>query len=366
MAVPRNSIVLKKQHICDRVCCKDKHMSGGTLSTFLKHNGRYTVMDQERHDQTADFKDKHLRLVLLGLLQVVLGGFCALLALLFTFLLGLFLIVEETAEQSSIGGMLYALLFYVFIALWFVVMGVGSMAARRWARALSLTTAWLWFVTGLFSMLPWSGFFHSVYARSAMMGGVPPEMARPVSYGITAFMLFGSVFLPGLMVLFYSGRHVKATCEHRNPEPSWTDNCPLPLLAVAIGVLLWGGVVGLGIFAMGISGVFGFFGTVLTGVPARATGLLLTACSIWIAWGVYKLRTSAWWGAVILTVLLYLSMIITFLRLGTDGFMIALGAVEEDLAQMMPGLGAVMVHSLICLACILGYLVYVKRYVPAS
>ncbi len=45
---------------------------------------------------------------------------------------------------------------------------------------------------------------------------------------VAAIVLIGA---PIVWIIFYSRRDVRLTCEWRNPKPSWTDACPLPVLA---------------------------------------------------------------------------------------------------------------------------------------
>ena len=95
--------------------------------------------------QASDFKDRKVGLVVFGILQIILGGLCALLVPLM--ILGM--IASRTFEDVSAAGMsarmmVPGVLFYVIVAVWFIWMGIGSIKARRWARALVLVTSWLY------------------------------------------------------------------------------------------------------------------------------------------------------------------------------------------------------------------------------
>jgi len=50
---------------------------------------------------------------------------------------------------------------------------------------------------------------------------------------ITAFLF---IALPSALVLFYRSRHVKVTCELRDPVRRWIDICPLPSAALGSDV----------------------------------------------------------------------------------------------------------------------------------
>ena len=74
--------------------------------------------------------------------------------------------------------------------------------------------------------------------RATATPGQPamPAAAIGVIMVITCLM-FGFFFiaLPAVWIFFYKSRHVKATCEARDPVTRWTDACPLPVL----GLCLW-------------------------------------------------------------------------------------------------------------------------------
>ena len=81
---------------------------------------------------------------------------------------------------------------------------------------------------------------HCEHARAALPASdhaaAPTGVALGVILGIMFAMLgFFGILLPGIWVFFYMSPHVKATCETRDPAPSWTDRCPLPVL----GLSLW-------------------------------------------------------------------------------------------------------------------------------
>ena len=119
------------------------------------------------------------------------------------------------------------------------------------------------------------------------------------------------VAVPGGLVLFYGSRHVKATCERLDPLPRWTDKCPLPVLAQSI--LLWSFAACLALSAFG-GFVFPFFGMLLDGIAGAAAVTVSVLLLGLAAWGVYRLRMEAWWGAVALILAWGVSATITFSR----------------------------------------------------
>ena len=148
--------------------------------------------------------------------------------------------------------------------------------------------------------------------------GTPDRPAMPpgamVAAMVTMFMMLGVFFviLPAVWTFFYNSRHVKATCEARDPVTRWTDACPLPVLGFslwllfAVPMMLLLPVVG--------HGVMPFFGTFLTGVPG--TLLCLAVAVLWslAAWRLYKLDGRGWWLILIAMCVLMVSSVMTFAR----------------------------------------------------
>src|SRR3989442_13359759 len=93
--------------------------------------------------QPATYKDRSTWLVVFGVLQIF-GG------LLFVLLALLSLVVFLAAREGTLpGGMIVAIpLFYLLIAGYLVVLGIGAIRKRRWARTLMLLTSWIGLLFG--------------------------------------------------------------------------------------------------------------------------------------------------------------------------------------------------------------------------
>ena len=127
---------------------------------------------------------------------------------------------RTTGAAASLSTILPAVSIYGVLAVALVWLGIGSTMARRWARALLLIFSWYLAYHGSVSF-----FFHGVHdvedtlfrRRSA---GHPPTPS-PTMGMVMVFMslVFGVLFaiLPAVWTFFYSSRHVKATCETRDP-----------------------------------------------------------------------------------------------------------------------------------------------------
>jgi hypothetical protein len=157
---------------------------------------------------------------------------------------------------------------------------------------------------------------------------------------------------------------VKATCEARNPSPSWTDACPLPVLGLSLW--LWTGVVGMLALPLSTHGVLPLFGKVLSGFTGSACGVLLAVLWSYCAWGVYRLRSASWWIVLISVCLFSVSAWITFSHIDMSELYKAMGYSEHQIDTMkqfsfMQGNRAAYL-SLSGLIPMLGFLLFVKRY----
>lgn len=322
------------------------------------------MTDYEQTVQSSDFKDRKTGLVVFGILQIVFGGICALMVPLM--ILGM---IRSTAFKDSsttsmnASMMIPGVLFYVLIAVWFICMGIGSIRARRWARALLLVSSWVWFISGLNGLIFMLMLMPDMYEQMAKTGQMPQQMAHIMKYTMIAFMTFFYVIIPGVLVLFYRSKNVKATCEFRNSRVCWTDKCPLPVLAMSLIFAFWA-------FSMLFTGFYGwaipFFGFILSGMPGAGVALVAMLLLTYVAWGTYRLNIKAWWGAVLLTIAWALSTGITFSRVSMWEFYKKMNFPEQHLEIMkqygMPQASIMVLFFGLWFAGFLGYLIYTKRY----
>ncbi len=101
---------------------------------------------------------------------------------------------------------------------------------------------------------------------------MPPAAITGMVIGMTIFFFVFFVLVPAVWMFFYQSRHVKATCEARDPVTRWTDACPLPVL----GFCLWTWLAVPMMLVMALTGHGG--DAVLWGVRFRPAG---RAGSVW-------------------------------------------------------------------------------------
>ncbi|HET7434912.1 MAG TPA: hypothetical protein VFN10_09405 [Thermoanaerobaculia bacterium] len=234
-------------------------------------------MDQSSH------RDRSGLLTALGVVQILVGLGCGVL------LLGV--IASDSLATRSGGAPLSqrAVASTIFVlgmaAFHFVTVGVGSMRARRWARALSVVVSALWLAGGTVATI----------ATVTIVPRVAPD--RPLV--ATAAGMFVALIVLSLALLFlYARPDVRATCEHRD-RARWTDRVPLPVLALSL-ILAFAAA---SLLVSLSDPVVPLFGTVVSGAPAALSLLALAILCAVLAVGVYRLKTGAWLAVVLLQII---------------------------------------------------------------
>ena len=315
---------------------------------------------------TPQFKDRRTGLIVFGILEILLGGFCVLLMLLM--LVAPMMAGAAGAPRGQFKMLLPAVAIYGLLAAGLIALGSGSILCRRWARALSLVLAWSWLVMGAVGLVLYALFLPKMLGT---VGGPHPlpETARLVITVVALiFMALVFVALPGSLVLFYGSRQVKATCEARDPVPRWTDACPLPVLAMSLW--LWFAVPMFVMMPVAYHGVAPFFGTFLTGVPGGLFYLFMAVIWAWAAWRLYRLDVRAWWVLLVALVLFSVSGLLTYAHHDIVEMYRLMGYPEAQIEQIQKSGLLAGNHMAWLTGCsmvpFLGYLLFVKKYLRTN
>jgi hypothetical protein len=253
-------------------------------------------------------------LVIFGILTIIGGCVCALFALLTA--VAPMLAAKAPNPPPTSPNVLPAVVMYSAMAIGFVWLGVGSIMARRWARALLAVISWTLVVFGISGL----GIFAVMapHLKQTIVAVQPPNqpplpdsMQTGMIVGMFCFFGLFGVVGPLIWALFYSGRNVKATCEVLDPVPRWTDRCPLPVLAISLW-LLFGAIAMVGMAAF--YPVAPFFGLLISGNIARGYHICLGLIWIYAAWTLYRLDRRGWWVVFVAMMASALSALITFSR----------------------------------------------------
>jgi len=127
-------------------------------------------------------------------------------------------------------------------------LGIGTIQGRRWARKLLLAAGWGWcgsvalqFI-GFLSMLP----ALMTWVESIAIpgpGGAPGTGSVAFSMAIQVVMNLISYAMsatPGVaLIVLFSLRNVRLTCEQLDPGPNWTDRIPIEVLPLFLTLAVW-------------------------------------------------------------------------------------------------------------------------------
>jgi len=322
--------------------------------------------------QGTSFKDRKGGLVFFGILQILLGVFSIL--LLGLSILGVVMTrISGTAagQAMSLKMMFPSFLMYTVGAVVFIWLGIGSITAKRWARALTLILSMIWLAIGALTFGFEAYLMPKLLSGMQLEGGRMPESGMAVvTFFILGFMFVLFVVLPAAFTLFFRSPHVKATCEQRDPKPRWTDQRPLPVLGLSL--MLYAGAASM-LFMIAYPAL-PFLGMLLTGFPLIAYSVTVAAILLYLARSVYNLKTAGWTGALVLSILGYGAGALTFFKMDMIEYYRALGYSDLAISQMrlaelweIIGTRTIVVPMMIfSLAVWIGYLLYVRRFFLAD
>jgi hypothetical protein len=308
------------------------------------------------------YRDRRTGLIVFGIVEIIIGCFCLLLVLMM--LLGQVMAAKATGASPPFKLLLPSLLMYPAMAAGFVWLGIGSMKRRRWARAISLIVSWSWLLVGIVSVVAFLLMAPAILKPMTTGPNAMPEEVRAVMM-VTVALMLGVMFIiiPGALMLFYRSPHVKATCEAADPQPGWTDACPLPVLAASLW-MFFGGLM-MPLMPIAYNGVFPFFGKLVQGAVGTVVFFILMAVWIYAARAIYRLKPAGWWLAIISFGLLLASNVVTFWNIDIMEMYRAMGYSEDILNQIrqlnFSGRQFV-IWTLVGAALIIGYFLFIYRY----
>lgn len=307
--------------------------------------------------QPLPFKDRRGRLTAGGILQIIVGIGCAFGLAYSTYRLYFFM-----HFPPGIGDEFYASFFgfcqFAVVTPWLLIMGQGSLSMRRWARSLTLIAAGAMLVMSIASLVISMPMIVKLFLNS---GNVQhkSDVIFITTWVIGIRTLY--VAFPGILILLYSGKETKRSCEQKNPQPSWTDQRPLPILAASFLLCF---------HLYSLSHIFTFDHYPLPAESwfGRLAVLLATALAIGlsfiIARGFYRLRTWAWWSAISVTPLLFLFVTALYVHTRYSEMLIHTRHGEQTSRKLeaLTATAGAWLPPLLVMLCIWVFLFYTKRY----
>jgi len=250
-------------------------------------------LDPSRRSYWSAHRDR-TTLLLIGGLVLLLLGFIALMVMFFVAVNILALSrmpVTERAPAMTTARLVPALLLFAGSGTVFSILGLGALLRRRWFEPLLAVFAWGWLFLGILNALMTSRIL-------PLVGAYGPE--RVPGTELASFKTIGGVLLlvdfvvPGLLLLLFTGHHVRATLAAHDPETRWTDRVPTAVLGLSCFVGAWALVMLIG----SLQAVIPLGGSILTGERAVfvcvASAFVLGATAV----GLFQRRPGAWWGGV--------------------------------------------------------------------
>jgi hypothetical protein len=313
------------------------------------------------------YKDRSTGLMIFGILTLLLGGLCGLFILLM--LAGQASLARMNPAQANVAAILPAVAIYGVLAVALIWLGIGSIQARRWARALLLIFSWSWLGLGIIMLIAMGFIMPKVFANMPASGAAHQPAMPPGAMTLMMvfmFVFFGVFFVlaPAVWVFFYNSRHVKATCEARDKVTRWTDACPLPVLGLCLWLLF--SVPMMLMMPLAGHGVMPFFGIFLTGVPGTLACLVIAALWSYAAWLIYHLKPQGWWLILVALIVFMVSSLLTFARHDVLEMYQLMGYPQAQIDQIQKTglLTANRMSWLMSLSVLpfLGYLIFVKKY----
>jgi hypothetical protein len=153
----------------------------------------------------APFKDRRGWLVAFGVIQILIACFC-LLFVAFTLVEFVTSMLPPYRAEGPYPGPadLLAILACGPFGVLFLILGVGSVKRKNWARIATQIVSGFWLLIGL----PISLFFTFAVSRYGGAGWLQPQEVRFLIIGLYLTM----VLLPLTLLVFYSLKSVRATC----------------------------------------------------------------------------------------------------------------------------------------------------------
>jgi MFS family permease len=255
-------------------------------------------------------KDRKTSLVLVGILDILIGLACALMAPLMISSYFLAKTAPTTQAQATLTLGMTAMTCAIFLgaavlAIW---LGVGLCLCRRWARTLLLIAGWFGLVVGVLSMAYMIFAMPNIFNQIAQKPNITPEIISIMKWVFFSIISVIYILVPGVHALVLGHPNVRDTCQFRDKKSRWTDTVPAPVLALSLQMAL----TCITMFALALYPAVPFFGLMLTGLPATIFCVASSALAGWLTWGTYRLQTQAWWGNLCYVALFGLSVTITF------------------------------------------------------
>jgi hypothetical protein len=311
------------------------------------------------------YRDRGTGLTIFGVMQILAGALCALMVPVM--LLGFVMSKKVSGVSTPMGSELIVITQYSIMAILLIVLGIGSVQAKRWAYGLSLILSYVWLIGGILGTVAITAIMPVAIKTGLRQapGGQEPHTAlmAVILTIVIGFLAIFLIVLPIVFLNFYSKKDVWETCRHRDPVERWTERVPLPVLAAS---LFFFASACMSLVSTLGARLFPFFGTYLVGIPAAIVLVVIAAVDFYLAGAFYKLQGPSWYLALAIRALLILSAAITTLRNDLMNAYVKLGMSSQELRVLnsnpITHSKAFLWFGLAYSLVFLGYLIWLKKY----
>jgi len=190
---------------------------------------------------------------------------------------------------------------YYCIAIVCIILGIGHLNRKSWARTLALAGLRAWAVTGVPLVLVTFSLLLSF--KELGIGGVVLSVAA-------ALFLYPGV--PVLLNRFYQHPDVCTIFGQPAAAPQGIDAIPVPVLSLTMLLFFDWLVMHVPLF---FNGIIPLFGSLYSGMPGIVLITIVLMCLAGLVWGMVRMKTWAWWGACLLLAAAVISTTVTLLPL---------------------------------------------------
>jgi hypothetical protein len=317
-------------------------------------------------------KNRRGWLIAFGVVEILIACFCLLLLALMAG--GLVVLSHANrptgAPGISAAGAIMAVLFYGGLGVLFLILGVGSIKRKNWARIGSQIVSGFWLFTGILSSL------FCVFVLPHFMeqqGNLPPEQLRLISVVMDLLMIVVMVLLPASLLVFYSLKSVRVTClatgQGQGPMMGSRGQAAGPPPVSIILLALWECLGALAVLSLLVVRANVIFGLVVRGpsaiflMTAHAILSAIAACLVYrrdyLGWAI-SLFKNLFWAASWLVTLLSRDLMDIYRQMG-------FGEQQMQLLRRLPHFQwLISVSSMAALAVYLILIWYTKKFFSRS
>lgn len=255
------------------------------------------------------YKDRRSWLTAFGIAEILI----ACLFLLFALMMLLTPFTKPPAQapvvtpQIQVGMKIFGFALYAGFAALFLLIGIGSIRRKNWARITMLVVSALWLAVGVIATVV------IVLVMPTLMhtaGRIPSATQRWIIEVTTTMMAILMIVIPAIFLFFYSRKSVRATCQPgiAGQTPGASSGVPVPIIVLAI----WQGLGVITLFSYFLLKSMVVFGIVLHGAAGFLVALACSAVSLYATWLIYHRKFTGWVIALCYAVFWTAGSIVTF------------------------------------------------------